>query len=111
MIPAILASWLLLVPIVLVNFAAGRARPGMRSSHTLAPGQPLYLILYVLAIVVCVFVYSAFVLDPEEVAEDLKRRGGVIAGIEPGEATAEHVDYVVSRTTLIGAFYLAFCAA
>ena len=56
----------------------------------------------------CVFLYTAFLLNPDEMAEDLRKYGGVIASVEPGEATAKHIDYVVSRISAIGAIYLAF---
>jgi preprotein translocase subunit SecY len=56
----------------------------------------------------CVFFYTAYLLNPYEMAEDLKQHGGVIAGVEPGEATASHIDQVVSRVSMMGAVYLAF---
>ena len=66
------------------------------------------MVLYGVAIVLCVFFYTAFLLNPDEIAEDLKKHGGVIAGVEPGEATADHIDQVVSRVSMMGAVYLAF---
>jgi len=65
------------------------------------------LIVYAILIIGCTFLYTAFLVDPDEVAEMLKRQGGFIPGIPPGESTAEHIDYVITRTTMIGAIYLA----
>lgn len=102
--PVILTSWLLLVPIALERFSpswlAGIAQ-------ALTPGHGGYLILYVVLIVLCALFYTAFLLDPDESATSLQQYGGAIAGVEPGEATAAHIDHVVSRITLIGALYLA----
>lgn len=107
-IPVVLASWLLLVPIAFAIFSAGQGPGWLTTIATrLEHGRPLYLILYAILIVLCTFFYTAFVFDPEETAESLKGRGGFIQGIEPGEATAEHIDYVVSRTAVIGSAYLA----
>jgi len=65
------------------------------------------LILYGLFLVFGAFFYTAFVLDPDETAGNLRQHGGAIADVEPGEATAAHVDHVVSRITVIGSVYLA----
>ena len=107
-IPVMLASWLLLVPLIVAAYAGGDG-PGWASAiaRELGPGRPLFLVLYALAIVACTFIYTALVLDPSDAADRLKRYGGVIPGIAPGEATAEHLDNVLSRTTLLGAVYLA----
>jgi preprotein translocase subunit SecY len=107
-IPALLASWLLLLLVFISNLASRFGLPLETIGNALGRGRPLYLIVYALAIFLCVFLYAGFLLDPEDVAEDLRKHGGVIAGVEPGEATAEHVDYVLSRTTMLGAAYLAF---
>jgi len=73
----------------------------------LRPGALPHLIVYALLIVFCTFLYAASVLDPDEAAEKLKAFGGAIPGIAPGEATAAYIDHVVSRTTVVGAAYLA----
>ena len=73
----------------------------------LGPGRPLYLILYAGLVIFCTFFYTAFVLDPEEIAENLRKHGGTIPTIEPGDATAAHIDYALSRITVIGAGYFA----
>jgi preprotein translocase subunit SecY len=104
-VPTILASWLLLLPILAANMGLGL--PDWIMRH-LTHGRPVFLILYGLAIVLCVFFYTAFLLSPDEIADDLKRHGGVIAGVAPGEATADHIDHVVSRINMVGALYLAF---
>jgi preprotein translocase subunit SecY len=100
-IPVILASWFLVVPVALTYFAGGQRPTWLEQGHL------LYLIVYGTLIVLCAFLYTAFVLDPEAAAETLKQHGGAIPGIEPGEATAAHLDSIVSRSTVIGAFYLA----
>lgn len=105
MVPTILASWLLLLPILAANMGLGL--PDWIMRH-LTHGRPVFLILYGVAILLCVFFYTAFLLNPDEIAEDLKKHGGVIPGVEPGEATADHIDHVVSRINVIGALYLAF---
>jgi preprotein translocase subunit SecY len=103
-IPAIVASWLLAQLVVISVIVAGKG-PGWWDA--IARGRPSYMICYALAIVLCAFVYTAFVLDPEQVAADLEKRGGVIPGVAPGEATVAHVDAAISRTTVLGASYLA----
>jgi preprotein translocase subunit SecY len=107
-VPVLGASWLMLVPLTLVNYAgnpeAGSLAAWIKGAFT--DGQPLFLICYALLIVVCVFIYTAMVLDPAQAAESLQLHGGAIQGVEPGEATAAHVDRVLSITTLVGAAYL-----
>jgi preprotein translocase subunit SecY len=107
-IPAIVASWLLAQALAISNLAAGQG-PGWWDAiaNPLQHRGPIYMIVFALAIVLCALFYTAFVLNPERVARDLEKRGGVIPGIAPGEATAEHVDTAISRTTMLGAAYLA----
>jgi preprotein translocase subunit SecY len=104
-VPAILAAWLMPLPIMAVS--AGLELPDWLVGQ-LVNGRPLFMVLYALAIVACVFFYTAFVLNPDDLAEDLRKHGGVIPGVAPGELTARHVDHVVSRVTAMGAGYLAF---
>jgi preprotein translocase subunit SecY len=107
-IPAILASWIVLIPVTISNFMGGQEPTWWTSlANQFGHGRPLFLVLYAAAIVLCAFYYTAFLLDPEQVADDLKQQGGMIPRIEPGEATAAHVDNVLTRTTLLGAMYLA----
>jgi preprotein translocase subunit SecY len=107
-IPPIFASSLLLLPTTIANFTAGQG-PGWLTIITtqLAHGRPLFLALYVGLIVFFAFFYTAIVFNPTETADNLKKHGGFIHGIRPGERTAEYIDYVLSRITAIGAAYLA----
>jgi preprotein translocase subunit SecY len=107
-IPPIFASSLLLVPITIANFSAGRGPDWLTSmTAVLGRGQPLYIALYVAGIVFFAFFYTAIVFNPQETAENLKKYGGFIPGIRPGARTAEYIDYVLTRITVIGAAYLA----
>jgi preprotein translocase subunit SecY len=107
-IPAIVASWLLAQLLAILSLTSGPG-PGWGHAITsqLGQGRPLHMIVYALAIVLFALLYTAFVLSPERIAADLDKRGGVIPGVEPGEATAEHVDTAISRTAMLGAVYLA----
>jgi preprotein translocase subunit SecY len=110
-IPALVAAWVMALPLIPAGFA-DRSDPGVWSevAQTLGPGRPLYFVAYGIAVFVLVYLYTSFVLDPDELAETLKRHGGVVPQVEPGEATAVHLDAVLSRTTLVGAIYFAvFC--
>jgi preprotein translocase subunit SecY len=107
-VPVLGASWLMLAPLLFASYAGGEGSGWLAAlARGFASGQPLFMIWYALAIVICVFIYTAMVLDPTQAAESLQRHGGAIQGIEPGEATAAHVDRVLSITTLLGAAYLA----
>jgi preprotein translocase subunit SecY len=74
----------------------------------LGRGQPAYLILFGALIAFFAFFYTAIVFNPKETADNLKNQGGFIPGIRPGERTAEHIDYVLTRITTVGAIYLVF---
>jgi preprotein translocase subunit SecY len=107
-IPPIFASSLLLLPTTVANFTAGQGSGWLTVITTqLAHGRPLFLILYVGLIVFFAFFYTAIVFNPTETADNLKKHGGFIPGIRPGERTAEYIDYVLSRITVVGAAYLA----
>src|ERR1700676_1974044 len=107
-IPPIFASSLLLLPTTVANFNAGRGPEWFQWITTqLGHGRPLFLILYLALIVFFAFFYTAIVLNPTETADNLKKHGGFIPGIRPGERTAEYIDYVLSRITVLGAAYLA----
>jgi preprotein translocase subunit SecY len=107
-IPPIFASSLLLLPTTVANFNAGQGPEWFVWITTeLGHGRPLFLLLYVGLIVFFAFFYTAIVFNPTETAENLKKHGGFIPGIRPGERTAEYIDYVLSRITVIGAGYLA----
>lgn len=107
-IPPIFASSLLLMPITLMSFFAGQGPSWFSTiSAYLGHGQPLYLALYVLLIVFFAFFYTAVVFNPVETADNLKKHGGFVPGIRPGKNTADYLDRVLTRLTVIGAAYLA----
>ncbi len=107
-IPPIFASSLLLLPTTVANFNAGSGPEWLQWLNTqLGHGRPAYLILYLGMIVFFTFFYTAVVFNPTETADNLKKHGGFIPGIRPGERTAEYIDYVLSRITVVGAIYLA----
>jgi preprotein translocase subunit SecY len=106
-IPPIFASSLLLLPITFAQFTAGSG-PAWLTTVTalLGRGQPLYLLLYASLIVFFAFFYTAVVFNPKDTADQLKKHGGFIPGIRPGQRTADYIDYVLTRITTIGAIYL-----
>jgi preprotein translocase subunit SecY len=107
-IPPIFASSLLLLPTTVANFNAGQLPDWLTWVTTqLSHGRPPFLVLYVGLILFFAFFYTAVVFNPTETAENLKKHGGFIPGIRPGERTAEYIDYVLSRITVVGAAYLA----
>src|SRR5207302_9545761 len=90
------------------NFNAGQGPEWLTIVTTqLGHGRPLFLFLYIALIVFFAFFYTAIVFNPTETADNLKKHGGFVPGIRPGERTAEYIDYVLSRITVIGAGYLA----
>ncbi len=106
-IPPIFASSLLLLPITVANFTKGQGPDWLNSlTAMLGHGQPLFLFLYVLLIIFFAFFYTSIMFNPKETAENLKKYGGFVPGIRPGERTAEYIDYVLTRITVIGALYL-----
>ena len=106
-IPPIFASSLFLLPITIANFSAGTG-PAWLTTVTalLGHGQPLYMLLYASLIAFFAFFYTAVVFNPTDTAENLKKHGGFIPGIRPGARTAEYIDYVLTRITVLGAIYL-----
>jgi preprotein translocase subunit SecY len=107
-IPPIFASSLLLVPTTVANFSQSSGPEWITYFTTLlGHGRPLFMLLYVGLIVFFAFFYTAIVFNPVETADNLKKHGGFIPGIRPGERTAEYIDYVLTRITVIGAGYLA----
>ena len=107
-IPPIFASSLLLLPITVANFSAGQGPEWLTSvTAMLGRGQPLYILIYVSLIIFFAFFYTAIVFNPKDTAENLKKYGGFLPGIRPGERTAEYIDYVLTRITTLGAVYLA----
>ncbi len=107
-IPAIFASSLLLLPSTVGGFSGGTGPDWLLTvTAVLGPGQPLYLALYAALVIFFAFFYTSIVFNPKETAENLKKHGGFIPGIRPGEKTAQYFDYVITRLTTVGAIYLA----
>jgi preprotein translocase subunit SecY len=106
-IPPIFASSLLLLPLTVAQFSA-QGGPEWLTTVTaaLGHGQPLYLALYLGMIIFFCFFYTAVVFNPQDTADNLKKHGGFLPGIRPGEKTAEYIDYVLTRITVVGAAYL-----
>ena len=108
-IPPIFASSLLLMPVTVAQFyAAGGPSWLTTVTALLGHGQPLFIGLYLALIIFFAFFYTAVVFNPVETADNLKKHGGFVPGIRPGERTAEYIDYVLTRITAIGALYIAF---
>jgi len=106
-IPPIFASSLLLLPVTVANFSKGQGPDWLNTlTATLGQGQPLFLFLYVVLIIFFAFFYTSIMFNPKETAENLKKYGGFIPGLRPGERTAEYIDYVLTRITVVGALYL-----
>jgi preprotein translocase subunit SecY len=108
-IPPIFASSLLLLPATVANFSQGDSGTGILAMFTtyFGHGRPLYMVAYVCLIVFFAFFYTAIVFNPVETADNLKKHGGFIPGIRPGERTAQYIDTILTRITVLGAGYLA----
>lgn len=108
LLPVTLAPWIISLPLAFAGFIFG-ADDGSWveaiNAH-LQFGEKAHIVLGSIAVFALAFIYTAFVIDPDHAAESLARQGGVIPGVTPGEATASHLDRVVSLTTVIGASYL-----
>ncbi|MDF9865579.1 preprotein translocase SecY subunit [Methylorubrum pseudosasae] len=109
-IPPIFASSLLLLPTTVASFSANQGSTGILGTLTayLGHGRPLYMVAYAGLIIFFTFFYTAIVFNPQETADNLKKQGGFIPGIRPGERTAAFIDKVLTRITVIGAAYLTF---
>lgn len=106
-IPPIFASSILLFPLTIASFNSQGGSETMRLISTyLAHGQPLYIVLYSAIILFFSFFYTAIVFNPTETADNLRKNGGFIAGIRPGKTTADYLDYVLTRLTVLGGAYL-----
>ena len=110
-IPAIFASSLLLLPATIAGFQGGpegNALPEWANTvlALLGAGQPGFIILYAVLIAFFAFFYTALVVNPKDMADNLKKQGGYIPGIRPGQRTADYIDYVLTRITVVGAAYL-----
>ncbi len=110
-IPPIFASSLLLLPTTMMSFVANADLPDWAGwlptvAGQLQNGQPAFMILYGFLIVFFCFFYTSIVLNPQETADNLRKYGGFLPGIRPGAKTAEYIDYVLTRLTVVGALYL-----
>ncbi len=113
-IPPIFASSLLLLPTTVLGMVAGGGAPPKWAPWlpavvgSISRGHPLYLVLYGSMILFFTFFYTSIVFNPEETAENLRKYGGFLPGIRPGKRTADYLDFVLTRLTVIGAAYIAF---
>tara|TARA_B100001989_G_scaffold33018_1_gene19604 strand:+ start:1246 stop:2526 length:1281 start_codon:yes stop_codon:yes gene_type:complete len=105
-IPAIFASALLLLPVTFSNFNISNNETFLNISSYFTQGQPLYMLLYASGIIFFTFFYTSIVFNPNETAENLRKYGGFIPGIRPGESTAIYIDNILTKLTTIGALYL-----
>ena len=107
-IPPIFATSLLLLPTTVASFSAAGGDAGWLGSVAayLGRGQPLYLFIFASLIAFFVFFYTAVVFNPDDVADNLKKQGGFVPGIRPGKRTAEYLDFVLTRLSVVGAIYL-----
>ena len=107
-IPAIFASALLLLPVTISNFGFAESDAFLKISSMFTQGQPLYMLLYASGIIFFAFFYTSIVFNPKETAENLRKYGGYIPGIRPGDRTAEYIDTILIRLTTVGSLYLTF---
>tara|TARA_B100001564_G_scaffold212673_1_gene178897 strand:+ start:253 stop:1533 length:1281 start_codon:yes stop_codon:yes gene_type:complete len=105
-IPAIFASALLLLPVTLSNFNFSTNDTVTSIASYFTQGQPLYMLLYATGIIFFTFFYTSITFNPVETAENLRKYGGFIPGIRPGESTAIYIEQILTRLTTIGALYL-----
>jgi preprotein translocase subunit SecY len=107
-IPPIFASSIILFPATLAGwFGTGEGMTWLKDiAATLAPGQPIYVMMYAAAIVFFCFFYTALVFNSKETADNLKKSGAFVPGIRPGEQTSRYIDKILMRLTLVGAFYI-----
>ncbi len=111
-IPPIFASVIILLPATISSWLGSSEGFAWLAEigQALAPGQPLYTVLFAVAIIFFCFFYTALVFNPKDTAENLKKSGAFVPGIRPGEQTASYIDKVMSRLTLVGAFYITLVA-
>jgi preprotein translocase subunit SecY len=111
-IPVIFASSILAFPGTLTPLVQEGGRFGWlrRPLEQIAPGMPLHDLLYIVGIVFFCYFYTAIIFNPDDVAENMRKYGGFIPGIRPGKRTAEYIDTILTRITLVGAIYLAIVA-
>ena len=107
-IPPIFASSIILFPATIAGwFGSGHGMTWLKDiSDKLSPGQPIYVLVYAAAIIFFCFFYTALVFSPKETAENLKKSGAFLPGIRPGEQTAQYVEKIMLRLTMVGAIYI-----
>ena len=105
-IPAIFASALLLLPITFSNFGLSDSETFIDISSLFSQGKPLYMLLYASGIIFFSFFYTSIVFNPKDTAENLRKHGGYVPGIRPGERTADYIENILTKLTTIGALYL-----
>ena len=105
-IPAIFASALLLLPITFSNFGFSDSDTFIDFSSLFSQGKPLYMLLYASGIIFFSFFYTSIVFNPKETAENLRKQGGYVPGVRPGERTAYFIEDILTKLTTIGAAYL-----
>jgi preprotein translocase subunit SecY len=112
-IPPIFASSLLLLPTTIASFSAQNNPDSILASISfyLGNGKPLFVLFYIALIIFFAFFYTAVVFNPTEIAENLKKGGAIVPGYRPGNNTAEYLDYVLTRITVVGSIYLAAICA
>ena len=105
-IPAIFASALLLLPVTFSNFSSSESEFFINFSSWFSQGKPLYMILYASGIIFFSFFYTSIVFNPKETAENLRKQGGYVPGIRPGERTAFYIEDILTKLTVLGSLYL-----
>ncbi len=105
-IPAIFASALLLLPTTFSNFSTSDSDTLINFTSYFSQGKPLYMLVYASGIIFFTFFYTSIVFNPKETAENLRKYGGYVPGIRPGDRTAEYLDDILTKLTTIGAMYL-----
>ena len=105
-IPAIFASALLLLPITFSNFGFSESDTFLNISSLFSQGKPLYMLLYASGIIFFSFFYTSIVFNPKETAENLRKHGGYVPGIRPGDRTAAFIEDILTKLTTVGALYL-----
>jgi preprotein translocase subunit SecY len=105
-IPAIFASALLILPITISNFTSSSNEIVVGITSMLGQGKPLYMIIYAAGIIFFSFFYTSIIFNPKETAENLRKYGGFVPGIRPGEQTEQFIDQLLLKLTAIGSLYL-----
>jgi preprotein translocase subunit SecY len=106
LIPTTVVPWIIFLPLIAATFGLGQT-PWLAAAYDhMQLGRPAHIIVGAVLVFAFAFIYTAYVLDPERAAETLQEQGGAIPGVAPGEATADHLDRVVSLTTVVGAAWL-----